>query len=1032
MPRPSYFHLICALVIACLATNVKADDTGAPITYRPGPDGQPVQVSPNPGGDANQPPGSNSPGKSGNPGDSSQPPGSDKPKDGDAKESAEPKVIRRGDHHKEDTESDPNELKATVGEDGKVAFQFRNQSWVGLIQWLADISDQPLDWQELPGDRVNLRSPGRYTVDETKDLFNRHLLSRGYTMLQMPGGMTVVKTENINPAIVPRVAVDQLDELQPNTFVRTSLDVGWLSAEKLAKELTPMISTNGRLTALTTTNRIEAMDAAVNLKQVATLLDRERDSVSREALAPEFKLRYIPAEDAKKMLEEFLGVEKKEAGPMTPQQMQAMQRMQQQNGGQPMPEKKEVDVSIVANVRQNSVIIRAPVDRIAVASEFINRIDVPGQSMMSLADVESRVAVFRLYSLDPEKLIEIISEMNVLEPSTRVRTDSDNNAVIVNGGAADRFIIEKLIARLDGSGRKFEVLQLRRLDANEVAESIGFLMGKDKDKDDSNSSSRRYSYYGYGFGDQSESKKDEDEFRVAANAQYRQVLLWANETEMEQVTNLLVKLGELPPPGGSQRTYRRIDAAATPETYEYLQQIRKQWERMSGNPLELPDKEAFAEPDESKSSASDSSKDEDKPIEIEESKDKSESETPEAESDKPKAGEKRVLDETITHLAPSVGDLADNPFQPPVSSEQFLTNVLQDGSPTQGSDDSTDQPTIQSAADFDRAFGGPAAADSKTNEKTDSATAAQKSAIRIELDARGNLILNSDDTEALDRLEDLMMQIQPPKRPYHVFQIEHGSAYIIKLNLEEYFADEEEGNDEADRLYRWWYDLDQEEESGPSGLGKNNSLRIVEDPDTKTLVVSGATDEQLKIITELIELWDVPDESSSARMRYTQLVTLEWGKAQKISDTIKEAYRDLLSSNDKTFSGGGGGGNRGGGEEGQDQKKRRDDSGSGLVDKENGRDGGGADFSFKGKLSIGVDEIGNTLLISAEGESLLGLVVEMVAKLDKASKPAGAVEVITLSGLTSEASIRSALKALGAQVDTTEASPQAPANDGKE
>ena len=53
--------------------------------------------------------------------------------------------------------------------------------------------------------------------------------------------------------------------------------------------------------------------------------------------------------------------------------------------------------------------------------------------------------------------------------------------------------------------------------------------------------------------------------------------------------SLLVKLGELPPPGGSSRTVRMIDASATPETYEYLQRLRQQWNRLSPNPLELPD-----------------------------------------------------------------------------------------------------------------------------------------------------------------------------------------------------------------------------------------------------------------------------------------------------------------------------------------------------------------------------------------------------------------------------------------------------------
>ncbi len=92
----------------------------------------------------------------------------------------EPKVIRRDETTNDN--SDPDELKAMVGEDGRVAFQFRNQPWVELVQWLADISDKPLDWLELPGDRVNMRSPGRYTVEETRDLFNRYLLARVHAL----------------------------------------------------------------------------------------------------------------------------------------------------------------------------------------------------------------------------------------------------------------------------------------------------------------------------------------------------------------------------------------------------------------------------------------------------------------------------------------------------------------------------------------------------------------------------------------------------------------------------------------------------------------------------------------------------------------------------------------------------------------------------------------------------------------------------------------------------------------------------------
>ena len=205
-------------------------------------------------------------------------------------------------------------------------------------------------------------------------------------------------------------------------------------------------------------------------------------------------------------------------------------------------------------------------------------------------DVKSRVQVFRLDSLDPKKLIEIVEEMNVLEPSTRVRVDSDNKALIVFGSMADRFVIQSLIERLDGSARQFEVMPLRRLDPIQVAETITFLMGHEKEKKDN---SRRRYWWG---NSQEEEKKDEDEFRVAANTRLKQILLWANEREMEQVRTLLVKLGELPPPGGNPQTVRILDSSPTPETLQYLKRLQKEWGRVSLNPLVLPGEDQFVDP----------------------------------------------------------------------------------------------------------------------------------------------------------------------------------------------------------------------------------------------------------------------------------------------------------------------------------------------------------------------------------------------------------------------------------------------------
>ena len=145
------------------------------------------------------------------------------------------------------------------------------------------------------------------------------------------------------------------------------------------------------------------------------------------------------------------------------------------------------------------------------------------------------------------------------------------------------------------------------------------------------------------------------------------------------------------------------------------------------------------------------------------------------------------------------------------------------------------------------------------------------------------------------------------------------------------------------------------------------NLRFVDDVDTNTLVVTGATPAQLRTIDELILLWDVPEPVNKRRTRFSQLVAVRHGSSATIVETVKEAYRDLLSSNDKAFERRGGQG-QSGGQEDKPEKSRRG-RGSGMASGE--EDGGDEDFSFTGKLSLGIDPVGNTILVSAEGRGIV-------------------------------------------------------------
>jgi len=887
---------------------------------------------------------------------------------------------------------DPKELDVRLGEDGLVQFTFRNQSWPAILDWLSEISSQPLDWQELPGDFVNLSAPRKLTLEETTDLINRHLLSRGFTLLKLEGGLAVVKLEQLNPSLVPQVAPEQLAQLPPHSFVRTSFALSWLKAPAMAEELKPMLSATGKLHPLSATNRLEALDTVANLRQIHELLRNEESSDARRELVREFMIKHLRASMVKLQLEAFLGlgapqaIDQMDMTQLQMAQMEIQMRMQtqqqQQGGGQPAaggaPGKGPV--SIVVDDRRNALIVHGPRDQLAIVEEFIERIDVPGE-LASLSELQTKIQVFRLASLDPNKLVEMLRSMNALEPGTQLQVDADNRALIAYGSVADRYIIHQVIERLDGSGRQFEVLQLRRLDAEDVAKSIEFLMGAGEKKKDN---SRRSYYFWDPFG-ANEDKKDDDQFRVSANTRFNQVLLWANDLEMQEVRKLLMKLGELPPEGGRRERVRWIEAAPTDATRRYLEQLRDQWERISPHPLVLPSADQFEPPVGEEAAPGPKAP---------------KSSAPEQAPAESKSSE--AVSRGLSPLPFGASSAALVGFSPDEGAERLPSTEMKETDPP-GRSPGQRAPEVSSAAEFDRMV-----EQNRSSSPVAKDGPAKPAPIRIEFDPQGNLLLSGGDPSALDELEELMLQMRPPKRSYAVFRLRYASPTWVVLNLEDFFKDSEAKDDRADRFFRFYFDIDEEEnkDRDAGGLGKKKKLRFVADSDTNSIVVTNADREDLQTIGELIELWDVPEPADEKTSRYTDIVRVKHSNAADIVATIKDAYRDLLSSNDRAFEGNGGGQDGGG-----DSQRQQGGGGQSLVNADRSRDSGRASFRFKGKLSLGVNERTNSIVVSAEGQPLLELIKDMIEQLDSAAKPQSNVEVIQLSGGLNGKSVEAALRA---------------------
>ena len=676
------------------------------------------------------------------------------------------------------------------------------------------------------------------------------------------------------------------------------------------------------------------------------------------------------------------------------QQMQAMQKQMQQAGqkagGAAGQEQK---IQIVAVPRENVLLVTGPADKVATIADAVELLDQPSLRSQSILDSIQRTEVYRLENFDPEAFIETVRELGGLSPLTQIRADETRGAVIVSGSKVDHLILSQLLEKIDGTSREFHVIPLRKLDAEYVAGSIKLMMGEEEEKKDD--SRRSYYFNPYGSSRSSQEKKSTDKFTIDADVEYNRLLLRCTAFELEQVQDLLIKLGELPRPGGNPSRRRIFETGDLEDSMLLIEQLQKVWPSRGLNELKIippvvePKKNTVVpqgvdspdvlEPLKSAPKTDDQKSVSDKPVKTAEWSPRSRT-NPFLSGNEPlfrTASQSQVV-EPEDEAASSEPAASQAPAALPVdkdTADEALRKLVERIRAKQQQDEA-----IRSAP---------------PRGTTAGARSSEPPPIQIRIGTNGELYVESDDTAALDLLEEVLDEYAPPKRDWKVIQLQYPQtwAYGIEIILKDIFKEEIDASESKDGGMRYspfygYHPGGSNNDSGPRRLSARKPLKIISDRDSHTILVQGASDEQLRMIEELIEIYDKPQSTEARSIRKTQIFKIRYSKANVIAEALKDVYRDLLSENDKALQ-------EGKGNKKEDRPSERSYTyiyGSGGDEGEDQEE----PIKFKGLLSIGVDETSNILIISAT-EGLLNNVAQIVEQLDLAAQPNSSFKVVPVN-----------------------------------
>jgi type II secretory pathway component GspD/PulD (secretin) len=967
----------------------------------------------------------------------------------------------------------PQKIDAEIRKnpDGLVTFNIVGQPWEAVLQWLSDASALSLDWQELPGDSLNLITTREYTMEQARDLINRHLLMRGFTMIVNGEVMSIMRTKDLNPAMVARVTPKDLESLSEHTICKVSFNLDWLVADEAVEELKPMLSSAGQIHKLSKTNRLEILDTAISLRHIWELLQDEQSATGDDQLVRAFRLEHRRAEDVIPLLRDLLKLQppagERPAGSsgmdpnMVMQMMQQMQQAMQQKpaapgGGAAAPK----ETRLVLNQRENMILAQAAPDQMAIIERAIREIDVPRGGESGLLQNIGRMKIYRLESVDPQTLVDLLQQLGDLDPGTVLKVDKEKKSIMAWATLADHLTITTLVDKLDQSSRQFEVITLKRLDAEYVAGTIRMLLDAEVKEEDTNTRPR---YFGFYDPNQGQQKPKERSFRIEADIENNRLLVNANSLEMDEIRTLLIKLGELPDPTAADDGIRVFEINPDENLHELQRRLEQYWGRKNQLEFDLP--EELPGQDENKSSTEE--KDADEPAASDSAKQKKQTSqdvtrrTSEASSvsmwidgrrlpvktDQALANATRgaAFDELLRQslvpskivnsaaagsanavltsrdadeVSPSAEDTAESdqtkPESPsatespssesPPSSEpvidrkliERLRRQLQKSQSETGESVPSTPENPTSAVPDD-------AADAAISPERFNRSDMQDAPIKFSVTPDGKLIASSRDIAALAELEALMGQVAAPRRSYKVFRLKYATPSWVTLNLKDFFKSEEQTKSGLEYDPWWGIVPSQKKTTGKHSLSKRRQPQFISDNFTSTILVRDADAKQLQTIEDLIAIYDIPEPSDSRSMRVTTIFRLKHAKATNVAAAVKDVFRDLLSSNDKALE--------------KDDKGQRQAS-SGLVTflprgpSKDGGDGGEDDpIRFKGLLSIGIDDSSNTLIVSSSG-TLMDTIGEMIESLDDAADSSSIVQVLHVDGTVDLGLIQERLKDL--------------------
>lgn len=359
-----------------------------------------------------------------------------------------------------------------------VAFEMRDKPWKSVLEWLSNETGLPVITTATPTGTFSFygNPKKKYTIAEVIDVINEALMSQKFILLRRDASFTVVPADvAIDPAIVPRVRVDDLASRGATEIVQVIVQLKSLVAEDIAPEVMKMMGPFREVTALNQSNQLVLQDSAKTLRRVIDTIEQMESSEGGKNESFSHECKYIKARDAERVLKELLG---------DPNALLRALAAPQQGGGrggdgggqnqqaQRMANMPKIRMYyITADDRLNTVLVTGSADKIAQAREIMKKLDTPQDGQRPVIVGPPVLKNYTTPAGSADQIAKTLQELYKNSPSVRVSAVG-SNSVMVYAGPEEQFEVARLIQGADLRPSETALIPVSGRDADKVATTL--------------------------------------------------------------------------------------------------------------------------------------------------------------------------------------------------------------------------------------------------------------------------------------------------------------------------------------------------------------------------------------------------------------------------------------------------------------------------------------------------------------------------------------------------------------------------------